>query len=129
MTAELTKPARRTVARVETKRQLGPDAQVDDKAMIIGPDAPASTDPFLVLSEDWFSSPGFEWHPHRGVETVTTVLDGVLEHGDNAGHARALEPGDVQWMTAGRGIIHRELAYRNEHAHTLQLWVNMPRPS
>jgi quercetin 2,3-dioxygenase len=126
MTAELTKPARRTVARVETKRQLGPDAQVDDKAMIIGPDAPRRTDPFLVLSEDWFSSPGFEWHPHRGVETVTTVLDGVLEHGDNAGHAGALEPGDVQWMTAGRGIIHRELAYRNEHAHTLQLWVNMP---
>lgn len=126
MTAELTKPARRTVARVETKRRLGPDAQVDDKAMIIGPDAPGRTDPFLVLSEDWFSSPGFEWHPHRGVETVTTVLDGVLEHGDNAGHAGALEPGDVQWMTAGRGIIHRELAYRNEHAHTLQLWVNMP---
>lgn len=126
MTAELTKPTRRTVARVETKRRLGPDAQVDDKAMIIGPDAPGRTDPFLVLSEDWFSSPGFEWHPHRGVETVTTVLDGVLEHGDNAGHAGALEPGDVQWMTAGRGIIHRELAYRNEHAHTLQLWVNMP---
>ena len=126
VTAELTKPARRTVARVETKRRLGPDAQVDDKAMIIGPDAPRRTDPFLVLSEDWFSSPGFEWHPHRGVETVTTVLDGVLEHGDNAGHAGALEPGDVQWMTAGRGIIHRELAYRNEHAHTLQLWVNMP---
>ena len=126
MTAELPRPARRTVARVETKRRLGPDAQVDDKAMIIGPDAPRLTDPFLVLSEDWFSSPGFEWHPHRGVETVTTVLDGVLEHGDNAGHAGALEPGDVQWMTAGRGIIHRELAYRNEHAHTLQLWVNMP---
>jgi quercetin 2,3-dioxygenase len=126
MTAELTKPTRRTVARVETKRRLGPDAQVDDKAMIIGPDAPRRTDPFLVLSEDWFSSPGFEWHPHRGVETVTTVLDGVLEHGDNTGHAGALEPGDVQWMRAGRGIIHRELAYRNEHAHTLQLWVNMP---
>ncbi len=126
MTAELTQPTRRTVARVETKRRLGPDAQVDDKAMIIGPDAPSRTDPFLVLSEDWFSAPGFEWHPHRGVETVTTVLDGVLEHGDNAGHAGALEPGDVQWMMAGRGIIHRELAYRNEHAHTLQLWVNMP---
>jgi redox-sensitive bicupin YhaK (pirin superfamily) len=54
------------------------------------------------------------------------VLDGVLEHGDNAGNAGALLPGDVQWMTAGRGIIHRELAFRNEHAHTLQLWVNLP---
>jgi redox-sensitive bicupin YhaK (pirin superfamily) len=52
-------------------------------------------------------------------------LDGVLEHGDNLGNAGALEPGDVQWMTAGRGIIHRELAYRNEHAHTLQLWLNL----
>jgi redox-sensitive bicupin YhaK (pirin superfamily) len=57
---------------------------------------------------------------------VTLVLDGVLEHGDNLGNAGALEPGDVQWMTAGRGIIHRELAYRDEHAHTLQLWVNLP---
>jgi redox-sensitive bicupin YhaK (pirin superfamily) len=78
------------------------------------------------LAEDWFSAPGFEWHPHRGIETVTLVVDGVLEHGDNLGNAGALEPGDVQWMTAGRGIIHRELAFRDEHAHTLQLWVNLP---
>ena len=90
------------------------------------PRDPRSTDPFLALAEDWFSEPGFEWHPHRGIETVTMVLDGVLEHGDNAGNAGALLPGDVQWMTAGRGIIHRELAFRNEHAHTLQLWVNLP---
>ena len=116
----------RTVARVEDKRRLGPDAQVDDKALIFAPVDPASTDPFLFLAEDWFSTPGFEWHPHRGIETVTTVLGGVLEHGDNLGNAGALEPGDVQWMTAGRGIIHRELAYRDEHAHTLQLWLNLP---
>ena len=81
---------------------------------------------FLVLSEDWFSTPGFEWHPHSGLETVTLVLDGVLEHGDNLGNAGALDTGDIQWMTAGRGIIHRELAFRNERAHTLQLWVNLP---
>ncbi|WP_229402295.1 pirin family protein [Micromonospora okii] len=116
----------RTVARVETRHRLGPDAQVDDKALVFAPNDPALTDPFLLLAEDWFSSPGFEWHPHRGVETVTTVLDGVLEHGDSLGNAGALEPGDVQWMTAGRGIIHRELAYRDEHAHTLQLWLNLP---
>ena len=116
----------RSVARVETKTHFGPDAQVDDKAMIIAPTQPELTDPFLVLTEDWFSSPGFDWHPHRGVETVTLVADGVLEHGDNAGHAGALTTGDVQWMTAGRGIIHRELAFRNERAHTLQLWVNLP---
>jgi redox-sensitive bicupin YhaK (pirin superfamily) len=111
---------------VEDNVRLGPDAQVDDKAIIIMPRDPRSTDPFLALAEDWFSEPGFEWHPHRGIETVTMVLDGVLEHGDNAGNAGALLPGDVQWMTAGRGIIHRELAFHNEHAHTLQLWVNLP---
>ncbi|ROO86308.1 hypothetical protein EDD29_3872 [Actinocorallia herbida] len=119
-------PVARGVDRITAKRRLGPDAQVDDKALIIVPTDPASTDPFLLLAEDRFSSPGFEWHPHRGIETVTTVLGGVLEHGDNLGNAGALEPGDVQWMTAGRGIIHRELAYRDEHAHTLQLWLNLP---
>ncbi|MGC4806762.1 pirin family protein [Micromonospora sp. DT233] len=125
MDAPTLTPAR-TVARVETSRRLGPDAQVDDKALVFAPDNPALTDPFLLLAEDWFSSPGFEWHPHRGVETVTTVVDGVLEHGDSLGNSGALRPDDVQWMTAGRGIIHRELAYRNEHAHTLQLWLNLP---
>lgn len=120
-------PAARTVARVTTKRRLGPDAQVDAKALVFAPQDPALTDPFLALMEDEFSSRGFEWHPHRGLETVTTVLGGVLEHGDSLGNRGALQVGDVQWMTAGRGIIHRELAYRNERAHTLQLWVNLPR--
>ena len=116
----------RAVARVTSKRSLGADGQVDDKSLIFMPDDPALTDPFLVLVEDQFSAPGFEWHPHRGIETVTTVLGGVLEHGDSLGNAGALKPGDVQWMTAGHGIIHRELAYRDEHAHTLQLWLNLP---
>lgn len=118
--------ARRAVARVETKAYLGPDEQVDGRNLVISPARPELTDPFLALSEDWFSTPGFEWHPHRGLETVTLVLDGVLEHGDNAGNAGALTTGDVQWMTAGRGIIHRELAFRDERAHTLQLWINLP---
>lgn len=118
--------AQRGVVRVSGKRRLGPDAQVDDKALVFDPGDPALTDPFLVMVEDWFSAPGFDWHPHRGLETVTTVLDGVLEHGDSLGNAGALHPGDVQWMTAGRGIIHREVAYRDEHAHTLQLWLNLP---
>jgi hypothetical protein len=117
---------RRRVQRLHTKAVLGPDEQVDAKAVIIAPDDVTRTDPFLVLSEDWFSSAGFGWHPHRGVETVTMVLDGALEHGDSMGNAGVLEPGDVQWMTAGSGIIHRELAFRNERAHTLQLWVNLP---
>ena len=116
----------RTVNRVTGKRSLGADGQVDEKALIFMPEDPSLTDPFLVLVEDKFSTPGFDWHPHRGIETVTTVLGGVLEHGDSLGNAGALEPGDVQWMTAGHGIIHRELAYRDEHAHTLQLWLNLP---
>ena len=108
------------------KLHLGPDSQVDDRVVYIPPTEPVRTDPFLLLSEDWFSTTGFEWHPHRGLETVTLVLDGVLEHGDNLGNAGALTAGDVQWMTAGHGIIHRELAFRNERAHILQLWVNLP---
>jgi hypothetical protein len=118
--------ARRTVVRVEDKIPFGADSRVDDRNVLITPMNPALTDPFLLLSEDWFSTSGFEWHPHRGLETVTLVLDGVLEHGDNLGNAGALTTGDIQWMTAGRGIIHRELAFRNERAHTLQLWVNLP---
>ena len=117
---------RRTAARIEDRLHLGPDAQVDDKSLLFTPAAPRLTDPFLVLADDLFSSPGFDWHPHRGLETVTLVLDGVLEHGDNLGNAGALTAGDVQWMTAGRGIIHRELAFRDERAHTVQLWVNLP---
>lgn len=116
----------RSVSRLVTKKMLGPDAQVDNKAFVIAPDDLTRTDPFIALTEDWFSEPGFDWHPHRGLETVTTVLDGVLEHGDNIGNAGALHESDVQWMTAGRGIIHRELAFRNERAHTLQLWLNLP---
>jgi hypothetical protein len=118
---------RRAVTRIETKTRMGPNAQVDDENMIISPARPGLTDPFLLLGESWFSTTGFNWHPHRGLETVTLVVDGVLEHGDNLGNAGALAAGDVQWMTAGRGIIHRELAYRDERAHTLQLWVNLPR--
>jgi quercetin 2,3-dioxygenase len=124
MTAQFT--GRRTLTRITDKQQLGPDAQADDKALVFVPTDPALTDPFLALVEDWFSAPGFEWHPHRGLETITTVVDGVLEHGDNLGHVGALEPGEVQWMTAGHGILHRELAYRNEHAHVLQMWLNLP---
>lgn len=113
----------RTIDRVESHLHLGGDTQVDDRNVAIMPLQSERTDPFLLLSEEWISSPGFEWHPHRGLETVTFVLDGVLEHVGNVG---TLEAGDVQWMTAGRGIIHREHAFRNEHVHILQLWVNLP---
>ena len=116
----------RRVDRIHGVTPLGRDSQVDEKALVIPPGYFELFDPFLMLAEDWFSSPGFDWHPHRGIQTVTVVLDGALEHGDNRGNAGVLGPGDVQWMTAGRGIVHRELAHRDEHVHTLQLWVNLP---
>jgi Pirin-related protein len=117
---------RRRIDRVHGVTALGGDEQVDFKSLVIPPGDFSLVDPFLVMSEDWFSRPGFNWHPHRGLETVTIVLDGALEHGDNRGCTGVLPPGGVQWMTAGAGIVHRELAYRDEHAHTLQLWVNLP---
>jgi redox-sensitive bicupin YhaK (pirin superfamily) len=117
----------RTVVRVEDALHTGPDAEVDDKWLHVRPGDPARTGPFLVLSEDRFSVPGFEWHPHRGIETVTVVLDGALEHEDDAGGSGVLETGDAQWMTAGRGISHREVAARGTHAHVLQLWLDLPR--
>lgn len=119
----------RRIDRLHDVLHLPGDSQVDRKALVIPPGNFELFDPFLMLAEDWFSSPGFDWHPHRGIETVTLILDGALEHGDSRGNAGILGPGDVQWMTAGSGIIHRELAHRDEHVHSLQLWVNLPSTS
>ena len=84
------------------------------------------TDPFLLLMEDWFPEGVFDKHPHRGIETVTLVLDGIIEHYDNHGNKGTLHPGDVQWLTAGRGIIHNEKPAPGQTVHLLQLWVNLP---
>src|SRR5205807_526896 len=70
---------------------------------------------------------GFEEHPHRGMQTVTFVLEGALEHRDHTGAHGVLRAGDVQWMTAGRGVLHSEMPHGGETAHTLQLWLNLPR--
>jgi redox-sensitive bicupin YhaK (pirin superfamily) len=96
-TAQRADAEQRTVVRVETRKHLGPGPQVDDENMIIGPEWPDLTDPFLLLGEGWFSVRGFDWHPHRGLATVTLVVGGVLEHGDNLGNAGALAAGDVQY--------------------------------
>jgi redox-sensitive bicupin YhaK (pirin superfamily) len=116
----------RAVARVSRPQRLGADEQVDDKALVLEPGNWSAFDPFLLMAEDWFSRVGFDWHPHRGIETVTVVLEGELEHGDNQGGRGVLRAGDAQWMTAGRGIIHRELAHERRRVHTLQLWLNLP---
>ncbi len=83
-------------------------------------------DPFLMLAEDWFQKGSFDVHPHRGIETVTYVIEGKLEHFDNKGGKDHLLPGDVQWMTAGRGVVHLEDPAEGETVHSLQLWINLP---
>lgn len=94
---------------------------------LIEPGHWADFDPFLLLMEDWMHEPGgFPDHPHRGIETVTLVLDGELLHADNRGNSGVLTADDVQWMTAGRGIIHAELPNEQSTSHTLQLWLNLP---
>ncbi len=90
-------------------------------------------DPFLLL-DDFRSNdprtylPGFPWHPHRGIETITYVLSGTVEHGDSMGNKGAIRAGDVQWMTAGSGIIHQEMPKGDDRGAMggFQLWANLP---
>lgn len=83
-------------------------------------------DPFLMLDEFRVKKPaGFPDHPHRGFETVTYVLTGKFCHEDFAGHQGTIGPGDLQWMTAGRGIVHSEMPAGDEEGHGLQLWINL----
>lgn len=84
-------------------------------------------DPFILMAEDWFKRGTFSDHPHRGFQTVTYVVDGRLEHIDNAGGRETLEPGDVQYMNAGWAARHAEEGVEDDIAHTLQLWLNLPK--
>jgi quercetin 2,3-dioxygenase len=90
-------------------------------------------DPFLMLDDFGSDDPndylaGFPWHPHRGIETVTYMLNGEVEHGDSIGNSGVIGSGDVQWMTAGSGIIHQEMPRRARgRMRGFQLWVNLPR--
>ena len=116
----------RQVSRVERVIPQGGSSQVENKQLVIGAEGWEQTSPFLFLSEDWFSPPGgFEEHPHRGMQTVTIVLEGALEHRDHTGAHGILQAGDVQWMTAGHGVLHSEMP--KGPVHTLQLWLNLPR--
>jgi quercetin 2,3-dioxygenase len=90
-------------------------------------------DPFLLFDDFRNDDPadylaGFPWHPHRGIETITYVLAGVVEHGDSLGNRGSLGAGDVQWMTAGRGIMHQEMPKGDAagRMHGFQLWANLP---
>ncbi len=115
----------KSITRVTRVIPRGPSSQVDNKQLVIGAEGWEATSPFLFLSEDWFAPPGgFEEHPHRGMQTVTIVLEGALEHRDHTGAHGILKAGDVQWMTAGRGVLHSEMP--QGPVHTLQLWLNLP---
>jgi redox-sensitive bicupin YhaK (pirin superfamily) len=93
----------------------------------------AATDPFLLLDDFRGDDPrdylkGFPWHPHRGIETITYILEGTVEHGDSMGNSGAIGAGDVQWMTAGSGIIHQEMPKPGPGGRMggFQLWANLP---
>jgi len=98
-----------------------------------GFDQAPQLDPFLLLDDFHSNDPneflmGFPWHPHRGIETITYVLTGKIEHGDSMGNSGIINTGDVQWMTAGSGIIHQEMP-KGESDGSLwgfQLWANLP---
>src|ERR1700729_4330221 len=90
-------------------------------------------DPFLLLDDFRNDRPedyraGFPWHPHRGIETITYVLSGTVEHADSLGNKGMLGSGDVQWMTAGSGILHQEMPQGDPRGrmHGFQLWANLP---
>ncbi|MGZ9812240.1 pirin family protein [Pseudoroseicyclus sp. H15] len=94
---------------------------------------PSFADPFLLFDDFRNERPedflkGFPWHPHRGIETITYVLDGTVAHGDSLGNSGTLGAGDVQWMTAGSGILHQEMPQGNAagQMHGFQLWSNLP---
>ncbi len=94
---------------------------------------PSMTDPFLMMDDFRNDRPedykaGFPWHPHRGIETITYVLEGSVDHADSLGNAGTLGPGSVQWMTAGSGIMHQEMPKGDFRGrmHGFQLWANLP---
>lgn len=100
----------------------------------IAPRVSNEFDPFLLFDHFAFNDPvegpirGFPMHPHRGIETVTYMLEGATQHRDSLGNSGLIGPGDVQWMTSGRGILHEEMPRRgpNGNIYGFQLWVNLP---
>jgi redox-sensitive bicupin YhaK (pirin superfamily) len=121
----------RKIKQLWTSRSTLEGAGVKLKRAFGGQEVPR-LDPFLLLDDFHSSNPqdylaGFPWHPHRGIETITYVLHGTVEHGDSLGNGGVIESGDVQWMTAGSGIIHQEMPKQtNSLLQGFQLWANLP---
>src|SRR5580658_7483244 len=122
---------------MRTLTQIIPSVPTSDGAGVklrrsLGSQRGFQVDPFLMLDEFYSDDPkdyiaGFPAHPHRGFETVTYMLDGHMRHEDHLGNRGDLSPGDVQWMTAARGIIHSEMPQQSEgRMRGFQLWLNLP---
>lgn len=116
----------REVARIDSP-SIGPGMPDKHKVRQLVPPADfTATDPFLLLMEDWASPGVFGPHPHRGIETVTYVIEGGIDHHDNHGNRGIIHPGEALWLTSGRGIVHDERPLDGKPAHLLQHWVNRP---
>jgi quercetin 2,3-dioxygenase len=122
------RPVRRIVPSTPTREGAGVHLR-----RAFGFSNPTDFDPFLLLDDFRNDVPadyqaGFPWHPHRGIETITYVLAGTVEHADSLGNRGAIAAGDVQWMTAGRGIVHQEMPKGDPDGrmHGFQLWANLP---
>jgi redox-sensitive bicupin YhaK (pirin superfamily) len=125
-------PSTRSIAAIMTSQATIEGAGVHLKRVFGFREAP-KLDPFLLLDDFRSDTPahyhkGFPWHPHRGIETITYVLKGEVDHGDSLGNSGVIGPGDVQWMTAGSGIIHQERPRGDDQGamHGFQLWTNLP---
>jgi quercetin 2,3-dioxygenase len=121
----------RTVDKVIERQQVIEGAGVRLRR-VLGNDKTSTLDPFLLLDHFGSDDPkdyikGFPWHPHRGMETVTYMWAGEVEHSDSIGNSGVIKSGDVQWMTAGSGILHQEMPRKyNGLMQGFQLWVNLP---
>lgn len=98
---------------------------------VIGYNDTQDYDPFLMLDAFDSTNPedytkGFPWHPHRGIETITYLINGDIEHGDSLGNSGSIRDGECQWMTAGSGVIHQEMPKASERMLGAQLWLNLP---
>lgn len=122
----MNKKAQRKIKRT-WKVQLDRNSNIHEAGLMLSPGNWQEFDPILIMVEDIFEKGAFDFHPHRGMETVTYIIEGTLEHSDNKGGSGILKPGDAQWMTAGGGIVHVEDPPENVSVHLLQLWVNIPK--
>lgn len=120
----------RTIRKIVTGKHTVDGAGVK-LVRVIGRDDTKEFDPFLML--DAFDSvdpddyiKGFPWHPHRGIETITYLIQGEIEHGDSLGNTGRILTGECQWMTAGAGILHQEMPQASERMLGVQLWLNLP---